>query len=321
MPDFTAGIERPVCRLGTRLPKMGARKGCYQCSKRRIICDMGEPRCLKCMKRGLECSGNGIRYRFNVGIASRGRLTGLSTPVTDVKRPSRPPSPNEKSRSRRTADKRATITRKGNSDAANQSPQQCPFNTYRQMPVLPWLEPLNAHSRFLFNHCTFYIRQARFDHFLKLTSLVSWNIASGMVILDGANNGYRNLLLPFALQDSLAQDTVISVAEYHLAQSNPGLQCRAADGRRRILERLKRQASVEPPALTTSTWVALLVLLVGEVTIAGDHYPYLLRMMASLQAHGIIDGNTELTEFLHSQTALYVLNDGPPLVVSLISCD
>lgn len=142
-----------------------------------------------------------------------------------------------------------------------------------------------------------------------------------MVILDGANNGYRNLLLPFALQDSLAQDTVISVAEYHLAQSNPGLQCRAADGRRRILERLKRQASVEPPALTTSTWVALLVLLVGEVTIAGDHYPYLLRMMASLQAHGIIDGNTELTEFLHSQTALYVLNDGPPLVVSLISCD
>ncbi|KAK3191073.1 hypothetical protein K4F52_003023 [Lecanicillium sp. MT-2017a] len=240
------------------------------------------------MKRGLECSGNGIRYRFNVGIASRGRLTGLSTPVTDVKCPSRPPSPNEKSRSRRTADKRATITRKANSDSTNQSPQQCPFNTDRQMPVLPWLEPLNAHSRFLFNH-------------------FSWNIASGMVILDGANNGYRNVLLPFALHDSLAQDAVISVAAYHLAQSNPELQCRAADGRRRILERLKCQVSLAPdesPLFTASTWVTLLVLLVGEVTIAGDHYPYLLRMMASLQAHGIVDGNMELIEFLQSQTAL-----------------
>ncbi len=128
-----------------------------------------------------------------------------------------------------------------------------------------------------------------------------------MVILDGTSNGYRNLLLPFAIQDSLAQDAVASVAVYHLAQSNPELQYRAAEGRRRIMERLKRQVSFEPdesPLFTASTWVALLVLLVGEVAIAGDHYPYLLRMMASLRSHGIVDGSAELTQFLHTQTAL-----------------
>lgn len=60
---------------------MGVRKGCYNCSQRRIICDRTEPRCLKCAKRGVECSGMGIRYRFNDGLASRGKLRGLSIPV------------------------------------------------------------------------------------------------------------------------------------------------------------------------------------------------------------------------------------------------
>jgi hypothetical protein len=37
---------------------------CRQCTKRRIKCDQGVPRCAKCVKKGLECSGIGKTYRF-----------------------------------------------------------------------------------------------------------------------------------------------------------------------------------------------------------------------------------------------------------------
>lgn len=67
--------------LSSALCSMGVRKGCYDCNKRRIICDETEPQCLKCVKKGLQCSGMGLRYRFNDGVASRGKLKGLSIPV------------------------------------------------------------------------------------------------------------------------------------------------------------------------------------------------------------------------------------------------
>lgn len=60
---------------------MGTRRGCFQCTKRRIFCDQTEPQCLKCAAKGLECSGNGVRYRFNDGIASRGKFRGHTTPA------------------------------------------------------------------------------------------------------------------------------------------------------------------------------------------------------------------------------------------------
>lgn len=55
--------------------------GCYECSRRRIDCDRQEPECFKCLSRALKCSGLGVRYRFNNGIASRGRMVGKSCPV------------------------------------------------------------------------------------------------------------------------------------------------------------------------------------------------------------------------------------------------
>ena len=54
-------------------------KGCFQCSRRRIICDRTEPSCLKCAKKGIECSGLG-RIRFAEGVARRGRLKDCKVP-------------------------------------------------------------------------------------------------------------------------------------------------------------------------------------------------------------------------------------------------
>jgi hypothetical protein len=37
---------------------------CRQCTKRRIKCDKGTPRCAKCIKKDIECSGIGKTYQF-----------------------------------------------------------------------------------------------------------------------------------------------------------------------------------------------------------------------------------------------------------------
>jgi hypothetical protein len=56
--------------------------GCFQCSKRRIVCDGAEPICKKCETKGIECSGPG-RFRFSAGVALRGKLRGCRIPVAD----------------------------------------------------------------------------------------------------------------------------------------------------------------------------------------------------------------------------------------------
>jgi hypothetical protein len=45
-------------------PDQSKSKPCYNCVKRRIVCDKSPVRCRKCVKKGLVCPGYGIRYRF-----------------------------------------------------------------------------------------------------------------------------------------------------------------------------------------------------------------------------------------------------------------
>lgn len=54
-------------------------RSCFQCSRRRIVCDRTEPSCLKCAKKGIECSGLG-RIRFAEGVAGRGRFKNCKIP-------------------------------------------------------------------------------------------------------------------------------------------------------------------------------------------------------------------------------------------------
>jgi hypothetical protein len=56
-------------------------RGCFQCSRRRIVCDRTEPSCLKCAKKDIECSGLS-RIRFVEGVARRGRLKDCKVPKT-----------------------------------------------------------------------------------------------------------------------------------------------------------------------------------------------------------------------------------------------
>ncbi|KAG6008030.1 hypothetical protein E4U21_005043, partial [Claviceps maximensis] len=64
-----------------RSPAGGAADDCFTCSKRNVKCDRRRPYCSQCLEFGKECSGYKTQLTWGVGVASRGKLRGLSLPV------------------------------------------------------------------------------------------------------------------------------------------------------------------------------------------------------------------------------------------------
>lgn len=134
---------------------MGTRKGCYQCTKRRIICDMTEPRCLKCTNKGLDCSGNGLRYRFNDGIASRGKLRGRTTPMVAqaCQQPARKKLRQSKNVAAKQDDTTIATLRKCGSPYGCLLPSSVSRNGPQETGILPSLEFTSGEIRFSFDYC------------------------------------------------------------------------------------------------------------------------------------------------------------------------
>ncbi|OAA36263.1 Zn(2)-C6 fungal-type DNA-binding domain protein [Metarhizium rileyi] len=64
-----------------RAPAGGAADDCFTCSKRNVKCDRRRPYCSQCLEIGNECSGYKTQLTWGVGVASRGKLRGLSLPI------------------------------------------------------------------------------------------------------------------------------------------------------------------------------------------------------------------------------------------------
>jgi len=60
----------------------GASDDCFTCAKRSSRCDRRRPYCSQCLDSGRECAGYKTTLTWGVGVASRGKLRGLSLPVT-----------------------------------------------------------------------------------------------------------------------------------------------------------------------------------------------------------------------------------------------
>ncbi len=87
-----------------RAPASGAADDCFACSKRNVKCDRRRPYCSPCLEVGSECSGYKTQLTWGVGVASRGKLRGLSLPVAKSAPVSKSPP--------RTYRQRATTTNK-----------------------------------------------------------------------------------------------------------------------------------------------------------------------------------------------------------------
>lgn len=71
----------PQRKRRRRAPATGASDDCFACTKRNTKCDRRRPYCSQCLEVGKECSGYKTQLTWGVGVASRGKLRGLSLPI------------------------------------------------------------------------------------------------------------------------------------------------------------------------------------------------------------------------------------------------
>ena len=69
-----------------RAPATGAADDCFACQERQTKCDRRRPYCTPCLDMGKDCSGYKTALTWGVGVASRGKLRGLSLPITSSKK-------------------------------------------------------------------------------------------------------------------------------------------------------------------------------------------------------------------------------------------
>jgi hypothetical protein len=83
----------PQRKRRRRAPASGASDDCFACTKRGVKCDRRRPYCGQCLQVGNECSGYKTQLTWGVGVASRGKLRGLSLPVArSAPAPKSPPA-------------------------------------------------------------------------------------------------------------------------------------------------------------------------------------------------------------------------------------
>ncbi|KAJ4333572.1 hypothetical protein N0V87_007509 [Didymella glomerata] len=64
-----------------RAPATGATEDCFSCKKRSVKCDRRRPYCGQCVEIGKDCTGYRTTLTWGVGVASRGKLRGMSLPI------------------------------------------------------------------------------------------------------------------------------------------------------------------------------------------------------------------------------------------------
>ena len=88
-----------------RAPTTGAADDCFACQESHTACDRRRPYCTQCIDRGKTCSGYKTTLTWGVGVASRGKLRGLSLPVAKSKKENAASKESSKKSAKGTAEK------------------------------------------------------------------------------------------------------------------------------------------------------------------------------------------------------------------------
>ncbi|CAD0111218.1 unnamed protein product [Aureobasidium uvarum] len=81
--DFALETKPTIRKRRRRTTTTGAADDCFTCQKRNAPCDRRRPYCGQCLEIGKDCSGYKTTLTWGVGIASRGKLRGLTCPVAE----------------------------------------------------------------------------------------------------------------------------------------------------------------------------------------------------------------------------------------------
>lgn len=76
-----AGPASPTKKRRRRAPATGAAEDCFSCRAAGVKCDRRRPYCGPCLDNHTVCAGYRTQLTWGVGVASRGKLRGMSLPV------------------------------------------------------------------------------------------------------------------------------------------------------------------------------------------------------------------------------------------------
>ena len=80
-PVAPEAVGPPPRKRRRRTAGGGASDDCFACRSHGVKCDRKRPYCTQCIEVGKECSGYKTTLTWGVGVASRGKLRGLSCPI------------------------------------------------------------------------------------------------------------------------------------------------------------------------------------------------------------------------------------------------
>ncbi|KAF5687529.1 trehalase [Fusarium denticulatum] len=252
-----------------------------------------EPTCGKCSAKGIKCSGLGLRYRFNDGIAARGKFVGKSLPIIDgvEANPTETASTSVSSCKRQNDPFRAS-----GYETAEQHPVEIDTATEEEheiqdlvvsnhVPIsIDWgLDHVDPKSRFC---------------------LVSNNIAQLIAVINMGFNGYRDLVLPRAETDPLVRKAVLLVVEQHLSLQNGTAISLDPVAYGSLVRELIMRSHQCAPQDDDSALTALLLLHIREMISGSDNFRLIygsLRVVVNALAKNAGEGTSDLRRFLQMQ--------------------
>ncbi|KAJ4350032.1 uncharacterized protein N0V89_008653 [Didymosphaeria variabile] len=145
----------------------------------------------------------------------------------------------------------------------------------------------------------------------SLITYFSRRIAPYMLSIDDESNGWRELILPIALDDEVVMDAVITASAYHIsANSDANLVLGPLSYTKAIDGLMKRQdfRSLKPLVNGFSV-IAILVLLCSVLVTGCDDFPIMFKMLKSAYEVMMEDGGSgdhTLNIFLRRQVNKWV---------------
>lgn len=81
-PPSVANAASAPRKRRRRAPATGAAEDCFTCRANNTKCDRRRPYCGPCLEIGNECKGYRTQLTWGVGVASRGKLRGMTLPIS-----------------------------------------------------------------------------------------------------------------------------------------------------------------------------------------------------------------------------------------------
>ncbi|KAF5002360.1 hypothetical protein FGRMN_371 [Fusarium graminum] len=258
---------------------------------------LDKPACAKCSAKGLKCSGLGLRYRFNDGIAARGKFVGKTLPINDGEENNLP----------RETDSVASLTAKGRKHDPFR-PSGYEITKEPTVEVDNTVEEISESQHLMVaKHVPISIDRG-LDHVDPKSRFClgyfSNNIAQLIAVINMGFNGYRDLVLPRAETDPLVRKAVLLVVEQHLSlQNGTAISLDPAAYSSLVRELIIRSHQCAPQD-DDSALTALLLLHIREMISGSDNFKLIygsLRVVVNALAENSNNKRSDLRRFLQMQ--------------------